>query len=90
VYRNLKVLQESRVVSELNLKGTLTRFEIKQPNHYHFRCEQCGTVLDIDVPFDKKLDQKIADRTGLKIHHHQLEFRGICRDCQHKNKPQEE
>jgi Fe2+ or Zn2+ uptake regulation protein len=29
-------------------------------------------------------------KTGLKIHSHQLEFRGICLDCQHKNKPQEE
>jgi Fur family peroxide stress response transcriptional regulator len=28
VYRNLKVLLESRAVSELNLNGTLSRFEV--------------------------------------------------------------
>lgn len=84
VYRNLKVLQESRAVSELNLKGTLSRFEVKQASHYHFRCEKCGRVIDVDVPVDIKLDQKVAMRTGLKIYYHQLEFRGVCRDCQHK------
>jgi Fur family peroxide stress response transcriptional regulator len=84
VYRNLKVLLESRAVSELNLNGTLSRFEVKQASHYHFRCEQCGKVMDVEVPVDKKLDQKVAISTGLKIYSHQLEFRGVCLDCQHK------
>jgi Fe2+ or Zn2+ uptake regulation protein len=86
VYRNLKVLRESGVVSELNLKGTLSRFEAKQENHYHFRCEQCGRVIDIDHPVDRKLDKEVARRTGLKISYHQLEFRGLCQDCQHKKR----
>lgn len=86
VYRNLKVLQESREVSELNLKGTLSRFEAQQESHYHFRCEQCGQVIDVDVPVDKKLNQAAANRTGFTIYCHQLEFRGLCRDCQHKKK----
>jgi Fe2+ or Zn2+ uptake regulation protein len=83
VYRNLQVLQESGFVSELNLNGTLSRFEAKRERHYHFRCEQCGRVIDVDQPVDRDLDQKVADRTGLKISYHQLEFRGICHDCQH-------
>jgi Fe2+ or Zn2+ uptake regulation protein len=83
VYRNLQVLQESGFVSELNLNGTVSRFEAKRERHYHFRCEQCGRVIDVDQPVDRDLDQKVADRTGLKISYHQLEFRGICHDCQH-------
>jgi Fur family peroxide stress response transcriptional regulator len=90
VYRNLKVLQETDAVSELNLKGTLSRFEVTQARHYHFRCEQCGKVVDVDLPVDKRLDQRAANRTGFKIHYHQLEFRGVCQECQYKNKPEEE
>jgi Fe2+ or Zn2+ uptake regulation protein len=84
VYRNLQVLQENGTVSELNLNGTVSRFEAKQESHYHFRCEQCGRVIDVDQPVDRELDQKVARRTRLKISYHQLEFRGICHDCQHK------
>jgi Fe2+ or Zn2+ uptake regulation protein len=40
--------------------------------------------MDVEVPVDKKLDQKVAISTGLKIYSHQLEFRGVCLDCQHK------
>lgn len=83
VYRNLQVLQEDGAVLELNLNGTLSRFEAKRESHYHFRCEQCGRVIDVDQPVDRKLDQKVARRTGLKILYHQLEFRGVCHDCQH-------
>ena len=85
VYRNLKVLQESGQVSELNLNGTISRFEVKQDSHYHFRCEKCGRVSDIDMPVDRELDRHIEKITGLKISYHQLEFRGLCKDCQKRN-----
>ena len=84
VYRNLGVLQGNGQVAELNLDGTVSRFEAKRQNHYHFSCEQCGRVFDVDEPADTKLDGKVAKRTGLKISYHQLEFRGLCQDCQHE------
>ena len=86
VYRNLKVLQENGQVSELNLNGTISRFEVKQDSHYHFRCEKCGRVSDIDMPVDRELDRHIEKITGLKISYHQLEFRGLCKDCQKRNR----
>ena len=86
IYRNLKVLQESGQVSELNLNGTISRFEVKQDSHYHFRCEKCGRVSDIDMPVDRELDRHIEKITGLKISYHQLEFRGLCKDCQKRNR----
>jgi Fe2+ or Zn2+ uptake regulation protein len=82
VYRNLQVLEEDGDITKLHLNGTLSRYEIKQKNHYHFRCEKCGRVSDIDMPVDKDLDREAEKRSGLKISFHQLEFRGICKDCQ--------
>jgi Fur family peroxide stress response transcriptional regulator len=82
VYRNLKVLRELGLVSELNLNDTVSRFEAKRDGHYHFRCERCGRVFDVDEPIDEELDRRIAERTGFKISYHQLEFRGLCHDCQ--------
>jgi Fur family transcriptional regulator, peroxide stress response regulator len=82
VYRNLKVLEEREQISELNLKGTVSRYEGKKYSHYHFRCEKCGRVFDLEEPVDNNLDARIARKTGFKVTHHQLEFHGLCKDCQ--------
>jgi Fur family transcriptional regulator, peroxide stress response regulator len=82
VYRNLQVLQEERAVTELNLNGTVSRYEAKQGSHYHFRCEYCGRVFDLNEPIDKELDERVTESTGFKVSHHQTEFRGLCIDCQ--------
>lgn len=81
VYRNLKILQENGQVSELNLNGTVSRFEAKQENHYHFRCERCGRVFDVNEPVNSEIDARVAKRTGFMVSYHQLEFRGLCKDC---------
>ena len=82
VYRNLQVLLEEGIISELHLNGTLSRYEEKQFEHYHFRCKKCGHIFDLDEPVDKEIDKKISARTGFKISSHYMEFIGLCKDCQ--------
>ena len=84
VYRNLKILKERGEISELSVSGTVSRYEGKQENHYHFRCEKCGGVFDLAEPVDTKLNERIAKDTGFKVYYHQLEFHGICQRCQLK------
>ena len=84
VYRNLKILREKGEISELNLSGTVSRYEGRQENHYHFRCDKCGRIFDLDEPVNNELDERVAKRTGFKVSYHQLEFRGLCKDCQQK------
>jgi Fur family peroxide stress response transcriptional regulator len=81
VYRNLKILRDTGRIAELNSSGTVSRFEARLDNHYHFRCEKCGRIYDLDVPVDTELDRKVAKKTGFKISYHQLEFRGLCPEC---------
>ena len=82
IYRNLKVLEEEGTILELNLDGLVGRYEIRQNNHYHFICEKCGMIFDLNEPVETKLNSKYAKKTGFKITRHQLEFRGLCKDCQ--------
>lgn len=82
VYRNLKILRDMGEISELNLSGKVSRYEGRQENHYHFRCEKCGRVFDLDEPVNNELDEKVARKTGFKVSYHQLEFRGLCKNCQ--------
>jgi len=82
VYRNLKLLKQEGKVLELDLAGTVSRFEANARNHHHFRCEQCGRIFDVAEPVDGESDERVARKTGFKVSYHRLEFRGLCKDCQ--------
>jgi len=82
IYRNLNVLVDEGAIIELNVDGMVGRYEIKQDNHYHFICEKCGRIFDLNEPVETGLNAKFAKKTGFKITEHRLEFRGLCRDCQ--------
>jgi len=82
VYRNLQVLREDGFISELNLNSTLSRYEEKQDKHYHFRCEKCGRVFDLDELVNTEIDKRVSARTGFKVSSHYTEFWGLCKHCQ--------
>ena len=81
VYRNLKLLKEEGQILELDLAGT-GRFDGNTRNHYHFVCERCGRIFDLDEPVHKEQDERVAKKMGFKVLNHLLEFRGLCKDCQ--------
>lgn len=84
VYRNLRLLRESREVIEMHPSHETAHYDIRTRDHYHFYCDRCGKVMDIDEPVDITLQTRIAEKTGLKITHHNLVFSGLCQDCQNK------
>ena len=82
VYRNLKLLSAQHEILEVELSGTLSRYDACTDAHYHFRCEQCGSVFDVEGLVDRKLNRKVAQKTGFLVSHHCLEFHGLCTACQ--------
>ena len=84
VYRNLKLLKDSGEILELNLGQVQSHYDGNTTNHYHFRCEKCGWLFDVEEPVDTTIDERVTRATGHDITQHVLEFRGICRDCRSK------
>jgi len=82
VYRNLRVLTAAGELRCYDSAGGVSRFDGCVESHYHFRCDQCGAMLDINEPVDVGLDRRVAANTGLDIRYHVLEFRGLCPACQ--------
>jgi Fur family transcriptional regulator, peroxide stress response regulator len=81
VYRNLVILLERGEIEELKLSGTISRYEAKHPVHYHFRCDNCGKVVDVSVPVVQNLNNDAGKATGCKVTGHKLEFHGYCKNC---------
>ena len=81
VYRNLKLLKQEGEILELDFSNTLARFDGNIRNHYHFKCERCGRIFDVDEPLHKEIDKRISQKLGFKVFNHLLEFHGLCKEC---------
>jgi len=81
IYRNLKTLTEMGQALELSYGSTYSRFDGNPENHYHFVCEECGQVTDLDLPVQKQLEEDVSDMIDGQVSYHRLEFYGVCRDC---------
>lgn len=81
VYRNLNVLAEMGEIMILDYGSSCSRFDGNPKNHYHFKCENCGQVFDVDLDILDNLNQKLNSSTQFEVSHHRLEFYGLCPDC---------
>ena len=78
VYRNLRQMAEEGRLVELD--GPVARFDAATIPHTHFRCTDCGAVLDLDLPYDPALDA-LAAKDGCTVTGHKLCFLGLCPQC---------
>lgn len=81
VYRNLKILVEQGKIQELKFGSTFDRYDGNVDLHYHFICDDCGAIKDIDMPPVEELDRKVEQQTNFRVNEHRLEFYGICDRC---------
>jgi len=84
VYRNLRHLAKSGDIRQLELADGTSRFDGNTESHYHFRCEKCGQIFDLDVPVDRSIGERVAKNTGFKIFRQRMELIGLCNACQAK------
>lgn len=81
VYRNLNILNDMGEIMELKYGSGYSRFDGNPENHYHFVCEDCGRVFDLDKQVNKEMEKRIEEKTGYSVKYHRLEFYGICSEC---------
>ena len=81
VYRNLNILKSQGEIIELSYGKGFSRYDGNSSNHYHFTCESCGKVLDVETPLTLSLGEEVSRDMGVKVDRHRLEFYGTCGDC---------
>ncbi len=86
VYNCLDTLVEHRLIRQVNLERSSTRFCANLNDHVHFHCESCGAVADaqpldlIEAPKLWKLPK------GSRVTKLDVAIRGLCPECA-KKKP---
>src|SRR6201996_2703486 len=48
IYNNLRDLVRAGLVREVAMEGRAARFDVTGMRHYHFICDHCGNVEDLD------------------------------------------
>ena len=82
IYRNLRLLSEEGIILELTEFGKPSHWDNITTFHSHFRCEQCGKIIDINGEKDFSVTGKVAKAIGASISNQVMSFRGICHECQ--------
>lgn len=82
LYRNLSQLAEAGIIKKIDGLETSAHFDHNTHLHYHFICEKCGRVFDVDCDVAKDVVKKTEEKTGFKITSHEIVFKGLCKDCQ--------
>lgn len=81
VYRNLIVLIDQGLVNKIDFGSTFDRFDANVGPHYHFICEKCGAIMDLQMPVDQSLNERVNEATPFTAQRHRIEFFGICDRC---------
>lgn len=79
VYRNLKSLQEDGEVTQVELPGQPSRWEIMPlEHHHHFLCNTCDKLFEIQGCLDG-MTRLLPE--GYTLEEHDLLLRGQCAAC---------
>ena len=89
IYRNLHILQEQGLAGRIDFGSTFDRFDANMEPHYHFVCERCGAIVDLDLPPEDELETRVERRTGFQVSRHRVEFYGVCAACLRKEQGEE-
>ena len=85
VYRFLRSLADSHLVTEVRMGGLPARYELSTKSHHdHLTCTACGRIVEFENRAIEVLQETVAEQFGFQLQHHILELYGICPDCQRK------
>ena len=85
VYRNLRKLAEDGKIRQVTLSEDVERYDKRADQHYHFKCNNCGRLFDVDMDYIAHIDEQVRQEYGFQIQMHDVIFKGFCLHCTDKN-----
>jgi len=90
IYKTLSLLKNVGEVLEVTFANVGSHYDGNKPYpHPHLICTKCGQILDPELGTTEGISQEIARQTGYKITHQQLNFFGLCPQCQQEGQAPE-
>lgn len=81
VYRNLTLLADIGEIQRLRLGDGVDHFDADTSPHYHFICNDCGRVIDLEMDSIDGVTDIAAKNFNGNISGHITYFYGSCDQC---------
>lgn len=85
VYRTIVLMHEENLVTRLDLKDGIARYELTREDehhtHHHLVCIKCSQVLEFMDDLLDPIEEEIGKKYNFKVLDHSLKFYGICNEC---------
>jgi Fe2+ or Zn2+ uptake regulation protein len=78
VYNTLHTLLKAGLVRVISIEDTEARYDIKTDDHGHFKCLECGTVINFSIDFTAL---PAGGLDGFKVTDKGVYFKGVCSKC---------
>lgn len=80
LYRNLNQLAKKGIIKKIDGLETSAHFDHNTHEHYHFICEKCKRIYDIDKDTVGQLSSSCLPE-GFQTTWQDIIFRGTCPEC---------
>ena len=81
VYRNLTLLSDMGELLRLRVGDGVDHFDATTTPHYHFICQNCGAVCDLELPILHSMNEIAGESFDGQIYGHITYFYGKCSNC---------
>ncbi len=81
VYRNLTLLADIGEIQRIRVGDGMDHFDADISPHYHFICNECGSVIDLEMESIESINNIAAESFKGNIAGHITYFYGTCENC---------
>lgn len=81
VYNSLRYLKQEGLIGEVRYGMDAARYDRKLTRHDHAFCNNCGELVDLELPIPQSLLEEATVRSQFKAESIELTLRGLCPEC---------
>lgn len=81
VYNSLNYLKKEGLIGEIRFGTDANLYDRNLTRHDHAVCNNCGKIVDLEMPHPSGLIEAAADRSKFKAESIELTLRGLCSEC---------
>ncbi len=81
VYYSLRFLKEQGMIGEVRFGSDAARFDRTLDRHDHAICNECGKLIDLNLPIPDEILKKGERLSKFKADSIEVVLRGLCPDC---------
>jgi Fur family peroxide stress response transcriptional regulator len=80
IYKNINAMIENTILVEVKLPNTKTVYEIVKQKHYHLLCNNCQSIIDVEIDTSSIIDS-VSTQYNFKVDKSDVVLSGTCKNC---------